>query len=127
MIHEEIARYGCAVVSSGTLRPQDLVQAYLGALRELAPDVYIRLVMPGTDSAACLRYVREEDDNWWRSDACAWLLEQLTEALCEHSPPGTFFGAHEGDGALFGFWGDDEGGSEDNGPATGREDFHSDG
>lgn len=39
-IKQSIKKYGYAEISSGTLRPQDLIPAYLGALRELAPEAY---------------------------------------------------------------------------------------
>jgi hypothetical protein len=111
MICERIALYGSAIVSEGTLRVDDLLPASLGALRELAPDLYMRLVV---QHAPLLSSEPEQDGSEYaRADARSWLLEVIAEALSEHAPAGTWFGSHEGDGALIGFWGDDPEGSDE--------------
>lgn len=110
-IQDSISKYGSCEISSGTLRPQDLIPAYLNALRELFPAAYEQVVMPGCGFSAFPSFAQEDpDSDWWESEACDWLLESLSDALSENAPDGYYFGAHEGDGACFGFWptGDDE-------------------
>lgn len=104
-IIESITRIGCCEISSGTLRPQDLIPRYLDALRELAPAAYEQVTMPACGFSAFPSYAAENTDHdWWRSEDCDALLESLCEALQEHAPEGFVFGAHEGDGASMGFW-----------------------
>jgi hypothetical protein len=90
-------------VSHGTLRPQDLVPAFLSVLEELAPSHYAALMVqpfPLPPSYA----MEDEDSEWWQSEECGYFLEELYDLLDEHAPEGTYFGAHEGDGSDFGFW-----------------------
>lgn len=105
-IEKAVAEYGCYVVSAGSLRPQDLIPAWLDTLRELAPAAYDQLMTPGAGFPAVPSYADEDHDSeWWQSDECSWLLnETLFDALNEHAPEGYHFGSHEGDGACFGFW-----------------------
>ncbi len=65
-------------VSTGTLKSKDLFEAFIGLLESL----------------------NDERADQLKSE---WLYE-LTDALSEYAPPYTYFGAHPGDGADFGFW-----------------------
>ncbi len=84
-------------ISTGTLRPQDLIPTFWCALdiidREAARVLYTSRID-----------LRGEDDPWWDSEEAGSLLDELIDALNEHAPPYCYFGAHEGDGADFGFW-----------------------
>lgn len=102
------------IVSEGTLRPEDLIPAFTEALRErrgeivraagrtLAPrqavlveqiDLLLEVIAPWLN-----------DPEYFRATMACWHLEDLTDLLSEAAPEGYRFGAHEGDGALFGFW-----------------------
>jgi hypothetical protein len=108
-IERDCKLYGCCTVSSGTLRTQDLIPAYLDTLRELAPAVYEQTVYMYAGFSAFPAYAQEDpDSDWWHSDDAYSLLESLSDALSEHAPDGYRFGGHEGDGACFGFWKDDD-------------------
>ena len=89
------------VVSEATLRVQDLIPAFLSALRERDPTIYAQIMI----SNAIPAYAFDDDeDDWWQSDEAHILLEELFDALNETAEEGEYFGAHEGDGCLFGFW-----------------------
>lgn len=91
-------------VIHGTLRPQDLIPAFLKALRLVDPDEYAqRMAQP---FGAIPAWAIDEGDTcpWWDSDDACYLLESLTEALEAAAPEGWYFGAHPGDGSDFGFW-----------------------
>lgn len=87
----------------GTHRAQDLIPAFLTALSVHDPAAYAQLVANGGTVPA---YVQDEGDDseWWDSEDCAWLLEQLFDSLDDAAPEGYYFGAHPGDGSDFGFW-----------------------
>jgi hypothetical protein len=80
-------------VSSGTLRPQDLIPEFAAAL------------------AAVLTDNENDADIELSNPANRWLesLEALTNDLNQFAPPFTYFGSAEGDGADFGFWLDHDG------------------
>jgi len=104
-VASQLAAYGAATVSEGTMRRQDTIPAMLDALRELAPEAYQQCVCPGAGFSALPSYAAEdESSDWWASDDACELAESLFELLSEHAPAGTYFGAHPGDGALLGFW-----------------------
>jgi hypothetical protein len=69
-------------ISSGTLRPADLIRAFADALAE------------------CIENAEPHDLDL--ADLAA--LEALQDDLQEFAPPFCYFGAHAGDGADFGFW-----------------------
>ncbi len=75
-------------ISSGTLRPEDLIESFAYALETVAPD---HPLVAGCGS--------HDPDGW------DW-VDELIDALNEHCPSYCWFGAHEGDGALFGVWPD---------------------
>ncbi|GED41217.1 hypothetical protein [Cobetia marina] len=91
-------------ISQGTLRRQDLIPTFLTALADYDSAAYEQLTaqpFPPIPS-----YVQDEGDDseWWDSEDAGFLLEELTTALENAAPDGTYFGTHEGDGADFGFW-----------------------
>lgn len=93
-------------ISSGTLRPQDLLPTYLETLSELAPAKYIQLTQHGLGLAIPSHIFEDDGAEWWMSEECAWILESIVAALEECAAPYTYFGSLEGDGADIGFWPD---------------------
>ncbi len=94
-------------VIHGTMRPQDLIPAFLNVLRKIAPDAYAQMIVSGGPIPA---YVQDDGDSsdWWNGDDAAALLEGLFDTLDEHAPEGHYFGAHPGDGSDYGFWPSEE-------------------
>lgn len=88
----------------GTLRPQDLIPAFLDALSVAGPDAYAQLVMGPFGAVPAYVFDEGDDSDWWTSEAATDLIAQLEEALNEAAPEGHYFGSHPGDGADFGFW-----------------------
>jgi hypothetical protein len=106
-------------VIHGTLRDEDLIPAFLEALRVAGEPTFV----PATNwlflSRGYFRYgndwvlavertgedeVREQMSN---------LTEYLFDSLDAIAPPGTYFGTHPGDGSDFGFWAVED---DDDGP-----------
>jgi hypothetical protein len=79
-------------VSSGTMRPEDLIPAFISAI-------------PDSGERAGFE-VRLHDIEWGDNDPeeLDFLLEDLFDALDAHAPEGHYFGSHPGDGADYGFW-----------------------
>jgi len=90
-------------ISHGTLRPQDLIPAFLEALRTVNPAAYAQITLGSGHAPIPSHALEDEDAQWWYEDA-QWILEDLIERLMESAPEGTYFGTHEGDGSDFGFW-----------------------
>ena len=88
-------------VSHGTLREQDLVPAFLSVLEEHASEAHERITDQYPNVIEALRRDPDGIVDW---DPVHWLMEDLVDALDEAAPDGYWFGAHEGDGADFGFW-----------------------
>jgi len=86
-------------VSQGTLRTSDLIEEFLSFLRQHDKETAEELEDVFGYSGEC-----ELDEEWY-----AWvgmiMLTDLYDKLNEIAPEGTYFGAKEGDGADFGFWG----------------------
>ena len=90
-------------IISGTLRSQDLLPAFLDALRELHVEAYIQVTTCSPWGCPPSHAQEDEEAEWWGEEA-DWVLQSLTDALNECAPDGCYFGAHWGDGADFGFW-----------------------
>ena len=101
-------------VSTGTLRTEDLLEAFVGQLecilREAAENAQITEPegLPQHQFVRDARSLLEKGpDNWTDDDqeaASSLVNEDLMDALNEYAPPCCYFGAHPGDGADFGFW-----------------------
>lgn len=101
-------------ISCGTLRPEDLIPAFLGVLEDFAPQRAKKI----GDDFGITKFDEEFDATYGNRRGEFWNLfvkhaEQDTEflvnevlfgALDEIAPKGTSFGAHPGDGTDFGFW-----------------------
>lgn len=90
-------KYGdLGTIIHATMRPEDLIPAFLDALEELDPDR--------------AREIRDDPDNkpWFEHQdlECGDYIvnEDLFDALNEHAPPYCYFGSNEGDGSDYGFW-----------------------
>lgn len=104
---------GAGTVIAGTLRPEDLIPAFLEALDER---IEAATFEPGADHPLRVQAVdalqsrlgdlerRSEAPGYYDTEDPMWDLEWLQEQLNEYAPEGYRFGAHEGDGADFGFW-----------------------
>lgn len=86
-------------ISHGTLRTQDLLEAFADELDRLEPDHDL------TDEA---RAVLTLDRAGWSelvdSEEASELVSSLSDALNENAPAYCYFGNTEGDGSDFGFW-----------------------
>jgi hypothetical protein len=86
------------IVSTDTLRTEDLLVRYWQTAEQLGADLCT--VLPA------LQHLVGEDSkeaDWDDDMACGCLL-QLGDILQDLAPSGFYFGASEGDGACFGFW-----------------------
>jgi hypothetical protein len=93
------------IVSTGTLRLEDLLPKYWQTAEQLAQLAdRPALINPGT-LAGLQKLVGEDsrESDWNDEEACQ-LLEDLTDTLQDVAPVGFYFGTSEGDGACFGFW-----------------------
>jgi len=82
---------------SGTMRSQDLVPAFLDALRG-KPEYKLKKDVPR-------RAFENDSHKFWDSEDCSWLLnESLFDALNNYAPDGCYFGSHPGNGSDYGFW-----------------------
>jgi len=82
-------------VIHGTLRPEDLVEAFT--------DEYERLGgRPHNVELFRAHLLLPEGED--REEELSYDIEDLYGLLNELAPAGTSFGAHEGDGSDFGFW-----------------------
>jgi hypothetical protein len=91
-------------ISSGTMRPQNLIPAFLDAVEAYAPDHYTAIMVQPFGFIPS--YVQDEgdDSDWWDSEEASWKLDELFDILNEAAPEGCFFGSHPGDGSDYGFW-----------------------
>ena len=85
-------------VSRATLRPFDIVHAFLPVIRDTAEYVQI---LPNFPSYA----LEDQDSEWWDDSECSYLVnETLFDVLDMYAPDGYYFGCTEGDGSDFGYW-----------------------
>lgn len=77
--------------SSGTMREEDLIPRFISALGMV-------------DAAAATRMKKEWHAITDDEELSMFCWEELLPALEEHTPPYTYFGSHEGDGADYGVW-----------------------
>ena len=88
-------------ISSGTLRTEDLLEAFTWELSYLLGDDLTR--SQRNLLAASANVDVDLEANQGEGDA---LVDELIDALHDLAPPLTYFGTLEGDGADFGFWPD---------------------
>jgi len=90
-------------ISTGTLRPQDLLNAFGSTLNHLTLGVEKHPFIEQASVAEQNIWDFDDDD---AHEHATDLIEKLTDALQELCPPFIYFGTHPGDGADFGFWPD---------------------
>lgn len=81
-------------VSHGTMRPEDLIPTFLDAL----------IITSQNANAVSGIQRRMLYSSYWEKTDCTHALKWLFEQLDSQAPEGHYFGAHEGDGADYGFW-----------------------
>lgn len=92
-------------VSSGTLKPEDLIPAFHDALKWVSPSsarecrVEYRDVFRWLNRHGDLDGAPEDV-----AEGAGWVVDDLTDRLGNVCPPFTHFGSHMGDGADFGVW-----------------------
>jgi hypothetical protein len=105
--------YPIGTVVSGTHRTEDLVSAFMGALAHLSPADAVKIrvryfaILDGVTDELRPEWDRPADNPAYDlacADMTAVLIDELYELLDANAPAGTYFGAHPGDGADFGFW-----------------------
>ena len=88
-------------VSHGTMRCEDLIPAFLGELAAIEGN---------TKRVQDWKAEYEAEDGGEnphaipRVEVMDEILDELFNALDEHSPEGCMFGSHPGDGSDYGFW-----------------------
>lgn len=91
-----------ATVIRATLRPQDLIPAFLDVIKETPQYQDLSTIVP-------LHAQEDDDAEWWDSEESAELVsylvnEDLWDVLNMYAPEGYYFGCTEGDGSDFGYW-----------------------
>lgn len=87
-------------ISSGTLRTEDLLETFADELECLVRQhgwLY-------DDDSGVKKLMRDATEADPETEDAASIVDDLINALNEYAPPYATFGAHEGDGADFGFW-----------------------
>lgn len=94
----------------GTHRPEDLIPAFIAALDARKETLSLQGKLRSgefgrlDDRLGEIERRMEGGEDYFLSEDAMWDLEWLFDALNEFAPEGTRFGAHEFDGADFGFW-----------------------
>ena len=95
-------------ISEGTLKTEDLLQAFADELSGYQPTQHSSLL---EDAWVLANHANDErdapDQTMWEENA-SFIVNNLQDALNELAPPFCYFGTLEGDGACFGFWPDHE-------------------
>lgn len=79
-------------ISHGTLRTEDLIEAFMEEIREIDITLFEKLN----------RVLQEIGNSEEEKDY--FLCENLFYALESYAPDGYYFGSHPGDGSDFGWW-----------------------
>lgn len=94
MTKQSKAQFGS--ISSGTMRPEDLIPDFVYELRQLCGDDADHLKLCAEANAI--------EDFEIEADIADEVLSDLFDALDSYAPAYGYFGAHPGDGADYGFW-----------------------
>lgn len=96
-------------ISNATLLTEDLLENFLWFLRDVSEECQIILRLRELEEE--INKLRYEDGRIIDDDielADILLNEDCFYLLNDISPIGTYFGSHQGDGACFGFWEQEE-------------------
>ena len=93
--------YPIGSISSGTMRPEDLIPTFAAELTRLAKQPGILSPKRRKEQLEWLQVVTEDiaDNQQVDSD-----LDILFDMLSEYAGPYFYFGAHPGDGSDYGYW-----------------------
>ena len=99
-------QYPMGTVSSGTMREEDLIPDFCCRLSQLARQSGIRPAKARRAHLALVKKIerRIEDEREFIDGTADDDLESLFDALHEYSALYSYFGAHPGDGADYGWW-----------------------
>lgn len=97
-------KHNIGSISSGTMRPEDLISAFLSELRNQRPLRREHLQLAREIERQLNAPDRDEAPAYFESDVAQYHLEDLFEALNEYAPAYFYFGANPGDGADYGYW-----------------------
>lgn len=86
-------------VSWGTMRPEDLIPAFMDCLGGQKPLRHAHRKLLTTIQ----KQIADQGEGYWTGDA-PFDLDELYNALNEYCLPYFYFGAHPEDGADYGFW-----------------------
>lgn len=87
-------------VIHGTLRTDNLIEAFMSLLQDLDPEEYRKAI----DDQEEFEDRLSNDDDALQEERDLFLHEYLFDKLNEYAPKGYYFGSHPGDGSDFGFW-----------------------
>lgn len=94
------------VVSEGTLLNADLILAFTGALDHNQSVMVMSQDL--RDGRSILNNWKRDRINYPKTDSDAETIGGIIEGLLDElnglAPEGCYFGSHEDDGALYGFW-----------------------
>ena len=112
-----MAQFEVGSISTGTLRPEDLLPTFARELERHAPDhalvtaayaVQAREEYPDCDDNDCACDQGSCDHRVIQGGGASELINEIQEELQNYCPPFVTFGAHPGDGADFRYWPDME-------------------
>ena len=93
------------IASCDTLRPEDLLPKFWQVAETLA--VWLerpQLLNSGTLASLQKLVGEDSSESDWSDSEASETLSELFDALNDAAPTGFSFSSHEGDGACFGFW-----------------------
>jgi hypothetical protein len=101
-------------ISWGTLRPEDLIPAFVDALDSLREKLSLSChrgeeletvqEVSRLDGLLGELEASQREDGYWDGESPTWDIDTLTDELDAFAPPYCYFGTSEGDGSDFGFW-----------------------
>src|SRR4029077_14690750 len=93
-----VRNHNIGSVSSGTMRPEDLIPSFLWTLQHQKP-------LRREHGKFCTAINKRMDTtDYFDGDDASEDLQELFDALDCYSPQGFYFGSHPGDGADYGWW-----------------------
>jgi hypothetical protein len=91
-------------ISSGTMRPEDLIPVFENELEELDSGAYQQIMEEYNEKDYIAAFDEEITGVNDTTERDYYYMEALYDALNDVAPAFCYFGAHEGDGADYGFW-----------------------